>query len=647
MKKAIQILFYCLLSLMAVSQEYSKQQLDSMLNVAENGNDSMKIVVFDKIGYYYVNKDNRLARQYLRQSLELLKHGDLPAERANALNALANVYNGEGNYSEALKYFYEALEISETQGDFEAMTSICNGIGNAYLGDENLEMAKDFYDKSYSYAQEINNKPRMAVALVGITNILSAEKKYEECLEKQKESATLFYEMGKFINHTILIANMIDAYKGLGDTASMQLMIDSASSLALKYGDPYTRGLLSSNIGSNYAEQHKWELAELYYKRALIQLKKIDAVNDQKYVQMQLAELYRDWGQADKAFEALMTYVELNDSVFNENRSEMIEEMNAKYKTAEKEKQLVLQEAKLSRNKILLYGVSGGAILMLLLMFFIYKGYDQKKQANIELASKNLIIEAKNKDITDSISYAKRLQDAILPSVEQLMAGFQEAFIFYKPKDIVSGDFYWCTQIDDKIVVAVADCTGHGVPGAMMSMMGHNLLNQIVHDNNITSPSDVLTSLHAKVKTALQKSDKHSAYDGMDIALTVFNKQSQQLTFAGAFRSLVMIRNGKLTEYKGNKRGIGMETGMQMEPFTNQVIAYEDGDLFYMYSDGYSDQFGGVNGKKFMTRKFKELLQELAPKELGEQQLVIKSTFDNWKGEYAQVDDICVMGLKV
>lgn len=253
----------------------------------------------------------------------------------------------------------------------------------------------------------------------------------------------------------------------------------------------------------------------------------------------------------------------------------------------------------------------------------------------------------KNKDITSSIQYAKRIQLAILPPLEQIYKHFPESFVVYKPKDIVSGDFYWFGVKNGKKIIATVDCTGHGVPGAFMSMIGHNLLNQIISENGITEPDLILNALHQGVQAALkQGTNVVDTSDGMDVALCSIDTQTNEVKYAGAYRPLYIVNGAEFKKIDADKNPIG---GSQLDPdrkFTCHTIQLKKGDTLYMSSDGYADQFGGEKGKKFMVKRFNELLLSMQDKNMQAQANELEQTFNQWKGSYQQVDDILVIGIR-
>lgn len=275
---------------------------------------------------------------------------------------------------------------------------------------------------------------------------------------------------------------------------------------------------------------------------------------------------------------------------------------------------------------------------------------------NIVLEEQKNELDAKNKNITDSINAAKRIQQALLPSNEIFAKSFSDYFVFYKPKDIVSGDFYWAKKIGSHVFYAVADCTGHGVPGALMSILGISSLNQILNKyshkdfTNLTA-SEVLDSLREKIINAFSQTDKKiEQKEGMDIALCMLNLDTNELQYSGAYNSLCIARHSDnkygFEEIKPDKMPVGY-TPYETHNFTNHKLKVNKGDILYIYSDGYADQFGGKCDKKFMSRKFKELLHFISDKPMTEQKALLELNFTEWKGDNCQVDDILVIGLKV
>lgn len=289
-----------------------------------------------------------------------------------------------------------------------------------------------------------------------------------------------------------------------------------------------------------------------------------------------------------------------------------------------------------------------------------YRTNSERKTAEIlnqkqELEDKQGIIEKKNKDILDSIKYAKKIQDSILPNARFMDQLLGEYFVIYKPKDIVSGDFYWIERKDNKVVLAVADCTGHGVPGAFMSIMGNNFLNQAVNEKNITSPELILNYLNVAISSSLGQEKRMNGnanhftkiQDGMDIAVITIDYASNSLCFSGAQRPVVIVRESELIELKGDRFPVGGGGHRMKNKFSVQELDLCSGDSIFMFSDGYADQFGGCDNKKFKYSKLRELLFSLRKDACSTQKTILSEVYDQWKGEHEQVDDVCMIGIKI
>jgi serine phosphatase RsbU (regulator of sigma subunit) len=273
---------------------------------------------------------------------------------------------------------------------------------------------------------------------------------------------------------------------------------------------------------------------------------------------------------------------------------------------------------------------------------------------NIELKKANDLIEQKNKDITDSINYAKRIQLGILPQKEILESCFENYFVFFQPKDIVSGDFYWAVKSNDAdtneklSIIAAVDCTGHGVPGAFMSMLGNTLLNQTIINPEVRSAADVLNYLNKKLPENLKSGEQElNIRDGMDMALCIFDFKNGKMQFAGANNHCVVMRNKEMIELKGDKQAISASNDLDKKNFNTTFFELKKNDCIYLYTDGFADQFGGERGKKYKYKRLNSLLLEICDLPVEKQKERLDFEFENWKGELEQVDDVCVIGIKI
>jgi len=327
-------------------------------------------------------------------------------------------------------------------------------------------------------------------------------------------------------------------------------------------------------------------------------------------------------------------------------------------------KEIKLKDLELQKKNLIIYGVILGFILLLVVLVVIYYHYRDKKKMNIILESQNLELENQNNQIKSqnkqlkkqnhqimaSINYGKRIQEAILPSNQLLSHFFPESFVFFLPRDVVSGDFYWLSVQGDKLFVAAVDCTGHGVPGAFMSLIGNSLLNHIVNEKGVYKPSEILKELHTGVKKALtqSKSESDDNVDGMDMTLCCFDKSTKEIQLACANHTAFIINNDEVQEIEGDEFSIADELiGDDVPEFTNHVIPMNKNATLYMFSDGFPDQFGGPKNKKFYTGKLKELFIKNQQLSATDQYDVLNKTFTEWKGENKQLDDVLVMGFKL
>ena len=298
------------------------------------------------------------------------------------------------------------------------------------------------------------------------------------------------------------------------------------------------------------------------------------------------------------------------------------------------------KEEEIKTQKIIESVLFVGILLVIGFLGFVYKQLSTTKKQKV-------VIEEKQQEISDSINYAKRIQDAMMTSSVYLKDTLPKSFIFFKPKDVVSGDFYWIYKDqEENIFFTVADCTGHGVPGAFMSMIGTSLLNEIIIEKGIKDTDKVLYEMRAQIIKSLGQEEEGAQKDGMDISLCKLNMNNKTLEFSGAHNSLIHISGEELKTYRGDHQPVGLLLG-DKKPFTKHKVKLKKDDMLYIYSDGYQDQFGGERGKKYMAAKFKNQLLKMS-KETEDQQLsLLDQEFSSWIQDYEQIDDVCVMGVRV
>lgn len=587
--KGVEIIAYLCIGNYYQLKGDAKEALDNFLkaqDIAERHKDKrMLAMVYDKLNLFYssVMKNYKTALEYSQKDIKLMKEAGDKRGYAVALSNTGNIYYYIDSSKQALKYYLQAMDVFNSLHLDNSLADVENNIGSVYTDLKQYDDAIDYYQRALTIYQKLNNK----------------------------------------------------------------------YGIAMCYG----------NIGNVYNEKGDPENGVKYLEEDVQIARTINSKDDIASAYQFLAEGYSKMGNYKKAYDYQLALSNLKDTLFSEESSKQVNDMQVKYDTEKKERENKILELSVNRQKLINYSISVGLILVLALAFFVYRGYVNKKKAHEELAEKNKIIEEKNKDILDSINYAKTIQHAILTPADYLKETLGGYFIVYKPRDVVSGDFYWCHTVGDKVVFTVADCTGHGVPGAFMSMIGNSLLNEVVIENKITNAAEILNALRTGIlKTLQQKVQGSVKRDGMDITLCVWDKSKNTIEYAGANCPLYLVRkesngafevNGKvklhtddLIEFLPDKQPIGFLEGKTETPFTSYSFSLKKGDIIYLSSDGFADQFGGESGKKYTKKKFRETLSALAGFGLEEQRDRMNKIIDDWKGNEFQTDDICVMGVR-
>ena len=420
-------------------------------------------------------------------------------------------------------------------------------------------------------------------------------------------------------------------------------------------------------FGSINIELGKYKDAEKYLMKGLNLSRQIENKSLIKDASLLLATLHEKEQDFKNAYEYYKLFSITKDTMLNQENSKLITEMNTKYTTEKKEKEIELlkknediqklelakKKNELEKQRSISISVFIGFLLLMIVAILTFSRYRLKKKANDQLQTaftlieeKNTVIEKSNLMITDSITYAKRIQDAVLPSVEEISNIISnDFFVLYQPAQIVSGDFYWCSAQGEKIIFVVADCTGQGVPGAFMSMIGNTLLNEIVNERKVTDTKKIAGLLDEKIIHALHQHEGSEKYDGMDISICCIDKENKEIQFTGAHHSMY-AHNGHLEKIKGDPFSIGGAQQQQSKLFTSQKIKYESGVRLYFLTDGYCDQSGGENNKRFTSRKFENLLIGMKSSHMAEQKEKLEQEFENWKGNTKQRDDVLIVGIK-
>jgi serine phosphatase RsbU (regulator of sigma subunit)/Tfp pilus assembly protein PilF len=603
------------------------------------------------------------------QETDSLSRSSLINQRSFLLNNIGVVYKTMGEYDKAIEYYQENLRLQEQIGNTLLKAQARSNIANVYFAFEiDFEKALEQYQMSLDlflkYNKEDPDDPQGIRGLAQTYMNMGIVYKELDTLDRALENFRRALEYYTRLNDRAGIASVqrnigVVQLRGRAYNEALQA-VQRSLAYYREIGQRKEEAEDLKNIGRIYYRMKRYPEALDYLNQSLEISRQLNLKREMFDVYRDISNVYRDMGDYRLALDNYELYGVLKDSSIREENLNQISEMETKYETEriERENELLntqnaLQVARVKRQRVFLISVIGISLIILVFGFIVYRQYQEKKRANILLEEQNIEIKQQRdqifqqkQEITDSIQYASRIQNAVLPP-DSMLNQLKEHFILYKPRDIVSGDYYWMTLKDNKTIVAAADCTGHGVPGAFMSMLGISFMNEIVNKSDTTQANEILNHLRSDVIASLgQTGVTGETQDGMDLALCVIDINAMKIQFSGAYNPLYLIRDDELTEYKSDKMPIGIHKEKH-DSFSNHDIKVKKGDALYMFSDGYVDQFGGTRQKKFMTKNFKELLLRINKKSMKEQRDILDKVLMEWMGEVEQIDDILVMGLRI
>lgn len=638
------------LCMAAVAQQHVRDSLFDLLGKEKT--DTGRVNLLNDIAYYF-NKENPTRKlSYAREALSIAQKIKYKKGIANSYALLGDQYDDNSNYPEALKYYFLELELREEMNDTLGLQEVCNRIGIVYSYQKKNYEALKFFQRVAEIAEARGSKRRIALAYNNLGVVHKNLGKYKEASEYYEKALAVFKELDYKNGISASYSNIGIAKTQMGDYAGALEYYMKAKKMFEETNDLRGLGGIYVNLGELSLTEGKYRQAEEQFKKALEYSNTSGFTLNRRDSYDGLYKSYEKLGNYEQAYKYFRAFNSLSDSLVNEEGNKRIQDIEKRYEIEKQEKQieilkqreeinrlnLVREQDQLKKNRIVLWSVIGGGLLVLVLLVVLYNRYQLKQRANREL-------EEKRREIQDSINYAKQIQRAILPKPEEILATLQ-CFGLYKPRDIVSGDFYWFARVDEKVLIAAADCTGHGVPGAFMSMIGIDKLNQAIQDK-VIQPAQILSSLNKGIRQALRQGEQDSkSRDGMDIALCSFDFAAGVVEYAGANRPLYLVRKGELTEVKPTKAAIGGWTEDALQ-FENNRLQVQKGDTIYIFTDGYADQMGGAKGKKIMTKKFREILLSIQHLGMEDQEKELDRIFNEWRGNHEQVDDVLVIGIRV
>jgi serine phosphatase RsbU (regulator of sigma subunit) len=569
-----------------------------------------------------------------------------------------------GDYKQAMNYYILSQKTFEkNKWITRDYGHLLHFIGSVFKRQKEYQKALDYYLKELELAKKINDISLEAEALYLCAAMYGEQGDIKKDMEYQMKALEIYKSMNNQKSIALMLGNISSNYAQLKDYKKAIEYCNQALEIYKQEGEEEKEGWIYRALGEYHSQLGLHKQAMEYFNKAIEHTMKSETKQllNLSEIKNDMAFAYYRMGNYRDAFDNYLDFQNLKDSLSNTENREYLQSLEAQYGNEKKEKEITLlnKDKQMHLVEISKKETQRNALLTVIVLVLIIAGLSvfafvgKQKTAKLlarqveEINHKNLEIQEKNKDITDSIQYAKRLQDAVFPDPKELSVFFAESFVLFRPKDIVSGDFYWFEHYGNEAILVVGDCTGHGVPGAFMSIMGHNLLNQIVLEEEIHEPSKILTELDKRVTATLnKKTSKQEHHDGMDIAICLIRKAQKKLIYAGANRPLIINRSKSIIEIKPDKFAIGGAFNTGKKTFTDKEVKLDDNDVLFLFSDGYQDQFGGPKGKKLKYKNLQELFLNTAGG-LKEQAEVLDKRFEEWKGALEQIDDVTVIGIKV
>jgi tetratricopeptide (TPR) repeat protein/serine phosphatase RsbU (regulator of sigma subunit) len=622
---------------------------------------------FNSLGISFtVRGQNEKAIENFTKCLELnIQLEDLKGEGA-AYNNIGMVHNNQGDFYRAIAFYEKSLRIDIQLDDDHGRAASLGNIGIIYTHQKEYEKALEYHLKSLELDIKNGDSRGIADTYVNMAVGYRSLANYEEALIHAKLALAAYSEIEDKAGLALSYQNIGSVYHETKNYEEALAQFEKGMELKKELGDNSGISLLSSNFGYLYLDMRNYKKAIEWCQTGLNMADTLDILISQKENCQCLYQGYKGVGNESLALAYYERYHLLEDSTINEqNLTSLISrEFQFTYEKDTlaaglifKQKEKIKEEisnAELRYEQKQKYWLWAGLGLVALAGLLFFRSYRLKKRDNViisaqkkEVEFQKAIVDEKNTEIVDSLNYAKTLQDAILPSKEDLLYSFPKHFLLYKPKDIVAGDFYWMVKTNEFIFVAVADCTGHGVPGAMVSVVCSNALNRAVKEFQLSNCGEILDKVTDLVIDRFSQSNKE-VRDGMDISLLRFSTHDKtEAQFSGANNSLWVIRkeSSEVEIVKADKQPIGLYGART--PFSNQLVKFAAGDRLYMASDGYADQFGGEKGKKMKASNFKAFLLNNQNNSIEKQQDMLLQNLVSWMGDIEQIDDVCVMGIEI
>ncbi len=573
----------------------------------------------NNIGYIYKNQgDISKALEYYHSSLKIREEIDDKKGVANSLNNIGFIYDNQGDIDKAYEYFKRSLKIQESINDKKGIASSLNNIGSIYKKKNEIHKSLVCFARSLKVMTEINDKKGIAKSMNNIGDIYIIQGKIDKALDCFQKSLKIREEIIDKQGVANSLNSIASTLLKKGNIKEAQRFSEKSLKIANELGFPEHIKSSAMTLKNIYKQQKKFALAFQMYE---LEMQMQDSIKNTETKKASISKQFQY--EYDKKNAA--------DSVMNAQKDK-IEVAN-----------LAAKDAQLKNGRTQRFALGGVLALVVIFSISLYKRFKISQHQKIIIEKHKDEVELQKKEIIDSITYAKRLQKAILPHRSQILDNIPQSFVIYLPKDIVAGDFYWAENVNDYYYIAAADCTGHGVPGAMVSMVCSNAMNRAVNEYMLTETGPILDKVRELVLTTFIKGGD-DIQDGMDISLCRINKFTKEIQWSGANNSLWYFNNNELQEVKADKQPIGKYA--YAKPFTSHIVQADINTNYYLFTDGFADQFG-ADEKKMTKKRFKDLIISVQEKDMATQKQLILEYFNTWKGDAEQIDDVCVIGITV
>lgn len=590
--------------------------------------------------------------EYANQALKSAKQTGDVNEEASALINLGAGYAAVRDYKRSIDNYTDAVSLFEEEKEFESVGVLWDKISEQYISLNNYPDALEASKKALEAYKNAKTRKGIASSLLDIGDNYFKQKKFEPAINYYKQSLKEYDELKDSKMKLTVLNRMGIAFSNWGNYEDAYSYLNDALEIAKRNKMASEESAISKNIEVIKKNMTNWKKSQTEYEKKLQQENLIatqQMMREKDLQKKEIQSLETEVGKSVAEIEKLGIENQLKEYKIKAQNDE-IREKQLQMSNKEKEIELLqkdkqIKESEIQKQKIITFSVIGGLLLMITFAVFVVRSLNQTRKQKLFIQSQKQLVENKNLKITDSIMYAQTIQESILPKQKILQRSLRDSFVLFLPKDIVSGDIYWIKDIGDAILLSVIDCTGHGVPGAFMSLHAYNHLERIINEVHTVSPQNILNELNETiVETMGTEEDVAFVKHGMEMTVIKLYKETNELEYSGANGYGLIVRQGQIIELKGDNRPIGNLSGTNFSLKREQLFP---GDMIYLFSDGYKDQKGGPNNKRFFIGPFKEMLKEIAHLSCSEQKQILQKKFAEWKKEREQIDDICIVAVLI